>query len=178
MHDCIHITIKLQADFSRVLMLQSKKCWNMHIIHNQVMKHLDRHSILSNRQHGFRKRRSCETQLVLTIEDLVSWMKADRLMLCCLTSEKLSTWSCISDFFWNWTIMESEEMWRPGQKFSWKPDPRSTHKWPLIITSPSDIGSATGVSSWSSLISTVYKWSAWKSTVNPPDFLQTTTHCT
>jgi hypothetical protein len=41
-----------------------------HIIHSQVMSHLERHNILSDQQHGFRKRRSTETQLILTIEDL------------------------------------------------------------------------------------------------------------
>ena len=41
-----------------------------HIIHSQVMRHLDHHGILSDQQHGFRKRRSCESQLVLTIQDL------------------------------------------------------------------------------------------------------------
>ena len=34
------------------------------------MTHLEKNNILSNLQHGFRKRRSCETQLLLTITDL------------------------------------------------------------------------------------------------------------
>jgi len=34
------------------------------------MKHLGRHDILSDQQHGFRKNRSCETQLILTVNDL------------------------------------------------------------------------------------------------------------
>ena len=41
-----------------------------HIIHHSVMKHLDKHHILNDTQHGFRKKRSCETQLVLTVQDL------------------------------------------------------------------------------------------------------------
>ena len=41
-----------------------------HVIHSQVMKHLDSHHILSDTQHGFRKRRSCDTQLVITTDDL------------------------------------------------------------------------------------------------------------
>jgi hypothetical protein len=41
-----------------------------HVIHSQVMKHLERHNILTDAQHGFRKKRSCETQLVLVIQDL------------------------------------------------------------------------------------------------------------
>jgi len=36
------------------------------------MSHLEQHKILADQQHGFRKRRSCESQLVLTIQDLAS----------------------------------------------------------------------------------------------------------
>ena len=47
-----------------------------HILHSQVMQHLDLHNILSDQQHGFRKKkkkkRSCESQLILTIQDLAS----------------------------------------------------------------------------------------------------------
>ena len=35
-----------------------------HIIHSHLMKYLDSHHILSDQQHGFRKRRSCESQLM------------------------------------------------------------------------------------------------------------------
>ena len=38
------------------------------------MKHLDRNNILTDAQHGFRKRRSCESQLILTVKDLASSM--------------------------------------------------------------------------------------------------------
>ena len=34
------------------------------------MDHLTHHNILSDSQHGFRARRSCETQLVETIQEL------------------------------------------------------------------------------------------------------------
>ena len=36
------------------------------------MKHVDHHQILSDCQHGFPARRSCETQLVTLINDLSS----------------------------------------------------------------------------------------------------------
>ena len=39
-------------------------------MHSQIMQHLDEHGILSDAQHGFRKRRSSETQLLLTLQDL------------------------------------------------------------------------------------------------------------
>ena len=41
-----------------------------HVIHSQIMEHLDQHDILSDYQHGFRKRRSCDSQLVITLHDL------------------------------------------------------------------------------------------------------------
>ena len=42
-----------------------------HIIHSTVMKHLDMHGILVNAQHGFRKSRSCESQ-IMTVHDLAN----------------------------------------------------------------------------------------------------------
>ncbi|CAH1273383.1 Hypp5110 [Branchiostoma lanceolatum] len=41
-----------------------------HIVHSHMMKHLDTYGILSPAQHGFRKGLSCESQLVLTLQDL------------------------------------------------------------------------------------------------------------
>jgi len=41
-----------------------------HVLHRSIMKHLEHHCILSDQQHGFRKGRSCETQLILTVNDL------------------------------------------------------------------------------------------------------------
>jgi hypothetical protein len=43
-----------------------------HIIHSHIMKHLDANSILNDNQHGFRAKRSTESQLILTIEDIAS----------------------------------------------------------------------------------------------------------
>ena len=40
------------------------------------MAHLDCHKMLSEFQHGFRKQRSCETQLLLTIHDFTSSLEA------------------------------------------------------------------------------------------------------
>ena len=55
----------------RPISLTSITCKLMeHIIHSQVMDHLDEHSILCDNQHGFRSKRSCETQLIITIEEI------------------------------------------------------------------------------------------------------------
>ena len=42
-----------------------------HILVSNIMKHLESHSILADQQHGFRKGRSTETQLILTSDDLL-----------------------------------------------------------------------------------------------------------
>ena len=39
-------------------------------MHSHVIKYLDDHHLLKDAQHGFRKRRSCESQLILTELDL------------------------------------------------------------------------------------------------------------
>ena len=41
------------------------------IISSQVMRHLDINDVLHDAQHGFRKRRSCETQLLLSAVDFL-----------------------------------------------------------------------------------------------------------
>ena len=41
-----------------------------HIIHRHIMDHLDRQNILTDCQHGFRPKRSCETQLLETTHDI------------------------------------------------------------------------------------------------------------
>ena len=41
-----------------------------HIITSSVVSHLHYHNILTDAQHGFRKQRSCESQLILTVRDL------------------------------------------------------------------------------------------------------------
>ena len=43
-----------------------------HIVCSNIMAHLDEHKLLSDRQHAFRKRHSCETQLITVIDD---WAK-------------------------------------------------------------------------------------------------------
>ena len=42
------------------------------IMYHHINAHIDRHDLLSDAQHGFRRRRRCETQLAMLIEDLAS----------------------------------------------------------------------------------------------------------
>ena len=43
-----------------------------HIVFSSTMRFLEEFNVFSNSQHGFRKGRSCETQLTLLLEDLQS----------------------------------------------------------------------------------------------------------
>ena len=45
-----------------------------HIIHSNLMNHLERHNHLSDHQHGFRKHRSCEMQLIQAVDDLANFL--------------------------------------------------------------------------------------------------------
>ena len=59
-----------------------------HIIHSNVtvMDHFGKHKILKDNQHGFRKRRFCETQLIITIQEMSSRLangkQIDLILLC------------------------------------------------------------------------------------------------
>ena len=41
-----------------------------HIAYSSVMRHCDKNQILTDKQHGFRARRSCETQLISTLQEI------------------------------------------------------------------------------------------------------------
>ena len=43
-----------------------------HIIVSSTLRHLDANKILVDCQHGFRRKRSCETQLIVTTEDIAA----------------------------------------------------------------------------------------------------------
>jgi hypothetical protein len=45
-----------------------------HIIVSQIMDHLDNQNILNENQHGFRAKRPCESQLLMTTNDITKWM--------------------------------------------------------------------------------------------------------
>jgi len=60
-----------KAENYRPISLTSITCKLMeHIIHSHIMHHFDTNQTLSDTQHGFRKFRSCETQLIQTINNL------------------------------------------------------------------------------------------------------------
>ena len=61
----------LKASNYRPVSLTSIPCKLLeHIVHSNVINHLLSHKVLTDSQHGFRKKRSCESQLILTTDDL------------------------------------------------------------------------------------------------------------
>ena len=64
---------KSRASNYRPVSLTSVSCKILeHILCSAIMKHLERHRILSDAQHGFRRHRSCESQLIVTVNDLIT----------------------------------------------------------------------------------------------------------
>ena len=49
-----------------------------HIIASNLCKHFNQHNILYDLQHGFREKRSCETQLIQLVEDLARGMTSGK----------------------------------------------------------------------------------------------------
>ena len=61
---------KSDARNCRPISLKSVLCkFCEHILHSTILTHLANHKILSDAQHGFRKRRSYDTQLLLALND-------------------------------------------------------------------------------------------------------------
>jgi hypothetical protein len=54
-------------------MVDFRFMWNLleHIICRNMMNHLEKHSILTSLNHGFRSGYSCKTQLAVTIHDML-----------------------------------------------------------------------------------------------------------
>ena len=55
-----------------------------HLVHSQIITHMDEHGLLTDSQHGFRKRRSTETQLILSINDLAQSLDVGEQVDCIL----------------------------------------------------------------------------------------------
>ena len=71
---------KYQASNYRPVSLTCIACKLLeHIVVSNILDHLDNFNILVDNQHGFRARRSCETQLVGFIHDLASTMQRDQM---------------------------------------------------------------------------------------------------
>ena len=61
---------KTKAENYRPVSLTSISCKLLeHIVHSNIMDHLDKFNLLNDCQHGFRQKRSCVTQLIATLDD-------------------------------------------------------------------------------------------------------------
>ena len=47
-------------------------------MHSHVMKHLSQYGVLTDYQHGFKAKRSTETQLICTIHDIASAIQSNK----------------------------------------------------------------------------------------------------
>ena len=57
----------------RPISLTSLSCKVLeHVVHSSIMTHLEKHRVLDDAQHGFRKFRSCVSQLIITINDFAN----------------------------------------------------------------------------------------------------------
>ena len=60
----------------RPISLTSLSCKILeHVVHSSVMTHLEKHRVLDDAQHGFRKFRSCVSQLIITIDDFANCLR-------------------------------------------------------------------------------------------------------
>ena len=67
---------KHRAENYRPISLTSIICKLLeHVIHGQIMHHLDAHGLLTDKHFGFRKKRSCESQLLITVNDLAEGLR-------------------------------------------------------------------------------------------------------
>ena len=63
----------------RPISLTSPTCKILeHVVYSNIMTHLENHSILDDAQHGFRKNRSCVSQLITTLNDFANSLKAQK----------------------------------------------------------------------------------------------------
>ncbi|XP_053389728.1 uncharacterized protein LOC128552706 [Mercenaria mercenaria] len=80
-----------QAAKYRPVSLTSITCKLLeHIVNSSVMTHFDKQDVLCDNQHGFRKRRSCESQFLTTIQEIASTAakgkQVDIILLACCRS--------------------------------------------------------------------------------------------
>ena len=79
--DCRHVNVtaifkkgtRHDAANYRPVSLTSLRCKLLeHVIVSKTVKHMERHTILNDCQHGFRAKRSCETQILTLYHELAA----------------------------------------------------------------------------------------------------------
>ena len=67
---------KSKPENYRPISLTSLSCKLLeHVVCTNIMSHLDKFNVLDDAQHGFRKRRNCDTQLISTLHDFTNGLK-------------------------------------------------------------------------------------------------------
>jgi len=67
---------KTSPENYRPISLTSLTCKILeHVVHSTLMTHFDKFNVLDDAQHGFRKKRSCVTQLASTLDDFATCLK-------------------------------------------------------------------------------------------------------
>ena len=89
-----------EASNYRPVSLTSVACKILeHIVCKHLLDHLERHNLLTTLQHGFRKAHSCESQLLITLDDL------------CATFDKMTQTDVgIMDFSWAFDTVPYERL--------------------------------------------------------------------
>ena len=65
-----------RAENYRPISLTSLSCKLLeHVVHSNIMTHFDNFDVLDDAQHGFRKKRSCISQLIITLDDFANTLK-------------------------------------------------------------------------------------------------------
>ena len=59
-----------------------------HIVHSFILKHPNDHNIITDRQHGFRAKRSTEMQLILTLHDMAKAIQSSSIQAATLDFAK------------------------------------------------------------------------------------------
>ena len=94
----------------RPVSLTSVPCKVMeHVLHSHIMHHLEEFSIITDTQHGFRKKRSCETQLISLVDKLINQsIRVSKLMPYYWTLVRHSIKYVIENYYSNLTTMVLE----------------------------------------------------------------------
>jgi len=85
-----------------------------HIFHSHIIKHMDKIGLLADSQHGFRKRRSTETQLILSIDDLAKSLDVGEQVDCILLE-----FSKAFDKVPNYKLIKLQHYWVRGHLHDW-----------------------------------------------------------
>ena len=93
------------------------------IIVSNILRHVEEHDILTDCQHGFRARRSCETQMITLVHELADpWTIVDNLIWSSSTSQNHLIGFHINACWWSYIITVWEARHTTGSDHSLRID--------------------------------------------------------